>query len=201
MLRLSPRGGIAASICGIEETRRQRVKRSIGRVAWCTSGSEIIPMYKVTWFVSALFVFSLPTVAISDEYKWIGQITEDGAALSYAIAESDAIKIDFHCERKTRNIVVNFEHEPKDAIDGMRVTMRLTVRGRDPGVAFDIPASGRRLELDDKFVFQGNTRMSPQLRRILAEGGTLLVAIAGQTEEIPLKGIGVATRQLFAYCP
>ena len=148
-----------------------------------------------------LFVFCVAPLARAHEYKWIGQITEDGSALSYAIPASDAIKLDFHCERKTRNIVVNFEHEPKDAIEGMSVSMRLSLRGRDAGLAVDIPASGRRLELDDKFVFQGNTRMSPQLRRILSEGGALLVSVGGQTEEIPLKGIAAATRQLFASCP
>jgi len=156
---------------------------------------------KRTSFAFLFLAAAAGVPAIADEFKWIGQITEDGSALSYAIPQSDAIKLDFHCERKTRNIVVNFEHEPKNAKDGMQVMMRLSVRGRDTGISADIPATGRRSELDDKFIFQGNIRMSPQLRRILSEGGTLLVAIAGQTEEIPLKGIAGAGRQLFASCP
>jgi hypothetical protein len=123
------------------------------------------------------------------------------AFLRRQASPSDAIKIDFQCERKTRKIAVNFEHEPKDAKDGIRITMRLSVRGRDPGIGADIPAAGQRLELDDKFLLQGETRMSPQLRRILAEGGTLLVMVDGLTEEIPLKGISQAARQLFASCP
>jgi len=159
-------------------------------------------MRKIVRLIAPLVTVSLAISSLAaDEFKWIGQITEDGSALSYAIPQSDAIKLDFHCERKTRNIIVNFEHEPKNAKDGMQVTMRFSVRGRDAGISADIPATGRRSELDDKFIFQGNIRMSPQLRRILSEGGTLLVAIAGQTEEIPLKGIAGAGRQLFASCP
>jgi hypothetical protein len=156
---------------------------------------------KRTILALCFLVASAESFCVASDYRWIGQITEDGAALSYAIPQSDAIKLEFHCERKTRNIVVNFEYEPKDAKDGMRVTMRLSVHGRDAGIGTDIPATGKRSDLDDKFIFQGEMRMSPQLRRVLSEGGTLLVTIAGQTEEIPLKGIASAGRQLFASCP
>lgn len=139
--------------------------------------------------------------ASASEYRWIGQITEDGAALSYAIPESDGIKIDFHCDRKTRAIVVNYDHEPKAAKDGGKFDLQLSVRGRDAGLSVKIAAIGRRLELDDLFVLQGQTRMTPALRRLLAEGGTLLVQVDGKAEEIPLKGITAAAKQLFASCP
>lgn len=43
--------------------------------------------------------------------------------------------------------------------------------------------------------------MSLDLRRLLSEGGTLLVTVNGQTEEIPLTGIAKQTRFLFASCP
>lgn len=156
-------------------------------------------------FVCSLFSLAALGLAFpacaADEYKWIGQISEDGAALSYAIPASDAIRIDFHCDRKTRKLVVNFEHEPKTAKDRMQFTVRLSVRGRGPGVSVDIPMKGERLELDDKFVLQGETRMSPQLRRILSEGGTLLLAVDDRTEEIPLTGVAQAARQLLASCP
>lgn len=135
------------------------------------------------------------------EYRWIGQITEDGSALSYAIPESDGIKIDFHCDRKTRAIVVNYAREPKAAKDGGKFNIRVSVRGRDPGLNVTIAATGQRLELDDLFVLQGQTRMTPALRRLLAEGGTLLVEVDGRPEEIPLKGIAAAAKQLFASCP
>ena len=140
-------------------------------------------------------------VSTASEYKWMGQITEDGARLVYGIPNSDGIQLDFHCERKTRRIVVVFFHEPKEAQNGMRRTVRLMVIGRDPGLAVEISATGRRDELDDRFVFQGETRMSPQLRRILSEGGTLIAAIDADAAEIPLKDIAKETRQLFASCP
>jgi hypothetical protein len=149
--------------------------------------------------LAGLLILAKP--AHADEYKWMGQVTEDGARLVYGIPNSDGIQLDFHCERKTRKIVVVFFHEPKQAANEMRRTIRLTVSGRDAGVAADILAVGRRDELDDRFVFQGETRMSPQLRRILSEGGTLRVAVGSDNVEIPLKGIAKETRQLFASCP
>jgi hypothetical protein len=150
----------------------------------------------------ALVFCGYVSVSAASEYKWIGQITEDGAALSYAIPQSDAIRIDFHCDRKTRKIVVNFEHEPQAAKDGMQATLWLSLRGRDPRVdAVNIPMTGKRLELDDKFVFQGETRMTPQLRLILSSDGVLLVTLGSQSEEIPLEGAAQAARQLFGSCP
>lgn len=149
-------------------------------------------------FATFLFVFASSGLA-AQEYKWIGQITEDGAALSYAISESDGIKLDFHCDRKTKLIVVNYEHEPRNARDGMRLPLRLSLKARDASVT--IPATGQRLELDDRFVLQGETRMNPQLRRIFAEVGSLLVSVEGSDEEIPLNGVARAARQLLASCP
>jgi len=143
-------------------------------------------------YLALLFVTTVATAtgspAAASDYKWIGQITEDGAALSYAIPESDAIKLDFHCDRKTKKIVVNYEHEPKDAKDGIKRTLRLSRKGNDAVASVNIAMTGERLELDDKFLFQGETQMSPQLRRILSEGGTLLATVNGQPDEIPLNG-------------
>jgi hypothetical protein len=141
------------------------------------------------------------SLATASDYKWIGQITEDGTALSYAIPESDAIKLDFHCDRKTKIIIVNYEHEPKVASDGIRHTISLSLKGGGTGTGVNIPAIGQRLELDDKFLLQGETRMSPQLRRLLVEGGDLLISVDGRSEEIPLKGVAQAARQLLASCP
>ena len=151
-------------------------------------------------FLFVPFIFIAGSAAASD-YKWIGQITEDGASLMYAIPESDGVLLDFHCDRKTKLIVVNFEHEPKEAKDGMQVAVRFSVRGLEANTAISIQMKGERLELDDKFLFQGETRMTSQLRRILAEGGTLLVTVANRAAEIPLKGVALAARQLLASCP
>lgn len=136
---------------------------------------------------------------MASEYKWIGQVTEDGAALGFAIPESDAIKLDFHCDRKTKKIVVNYAHEPKDAKDGMRLEAQLSLRGQKSGVK--ISMKGERLELDDTFLLQGEILMSPQLRQIFASTGVLLVAVNGHAEEIPLKDISQAARQLRSSCP
>jgi hypothetical protein len=158
-------------------------------------------MKKIAWGACALFVLAFSPAQAADEYKWIGQITEDGAALSFAIPQSDASKLDFHCDRRTKKIVVNYEHEPKDPRDGMKLTLQLSRKGNAAAANVNIATTGQRLELDDKFLLQGEIRMSPQLRRILSEGGTLLATVNGQTDEIPLDGAMQAARRLFASCP
>jgi hypothetical protein len=168
---------------------------------WLRLGPLAARIAAMTKWALVLFATCVQaTQVFASDYKWIGQITEDGAALSYAIPESDAIKLDFHCDRKTKQIVVNYEHEPKDARDGMKLTLRLSRKGNE-AANVSIATTGQRLELDDKFLLQGETRMSPQLRRILSEGGTLLAAVNGQTDEIPLDGAAQAARRLFASCP
>ncbi len=151
-------------------------------------------------FAAAALGVAFPAFAVS-EYRWIGRANEAGASLSYAIPESDAIKLDFHCERSTKRILVSYEHEPKGAKEGMKITLRLSRKGGDASGSVSIPAAGQRLELDDKFLFEGETRMSPALRRILADEGTLLVSADGHVENIPLKGVSRAARPLIASCP
>lgn len=148
-----------------------------------------------------VFLVSCVLPVRADEYKWLGNQDEEAATLSYAIPESDALKIDFRCERKTRRVTVTFEHEPPVAKDGIRATIRLTSRETSADVVVNVPATGERLELDDKFVFQGETPMSGNLRRILLDGKVLVVAIDGRREEIPLKGAAQAARHLLATCP
>lgn len=156
---------------------------------------------KKALFAFFLWGLSMGAAAAADDYRWIGQITEDGAALRYGIPESDAIKIDFHCDRATKKIAVSYEHEPKDAKDGMRLALRLSVKGRGATDSVAVAVTGERLALDDKFVLQGEIRTSPPLRRILAAEGVLLVEAGGLAEEIPLKGAARAARQLLASCP
>ena len=83
----------------------------------------------------------------------------------------------------------------------MKLTLQLSRKGNAAAANVNIATTGQRLELDDKFLLQGEIRMSPQLRRILSEGGTLLATVNGQTDEIPLDGAMQAARRLFASCP
>lgn len=149
----------------------------------------------------AVFLASAILPVRADDYKWLGNEDDEAATLSYAIPESDAIRIDFRCERKTRRVTVTFEHEPPVAKDRVRVTIRLSAQGIGADTAVSVPAMGERLELDDRFVFQGEIAMSGNLRRILLEGKALVVTVGGQREEISLKGAAQAARHLLAACP
>lgn len=151
-------------------------------------------------FSAVLACAAAPAIA-ADEYRWHGHITEEGGALSYAIPDSDGIKLDFHCERKTRKIVVTYEHEPQGIKDKDKVFVRFSLRGRNPGPALTLHAAAERLDLNDTFILVGETRMGADLRQLLTEGGTLLVTVNGRSEEIPLAGIAKQTRYLFAACP
>lgn len=151
--------------------------------------------------LSAFFAFAVSPVIAADEYRWLGEKIEDGAVLRYAIPESDAVQLDFQCERKSGKLIVTLEHEPIVAKDGVKVDFLLKRLHTGPKDEIRIRATGHRLELDDKFILEGETRMLAKLRRILEGGGTLIVRVEDGALEIPLKGAAAAARHLFAACP
>lgn len=159
-------------------------------------------MNKIIWLACLLFLAGLTVMSkAADQYKWIGQVTEDGASLSYAIPDSDAIRLELRCERRSGRIVVTLEHEPVVAKTGVMVGLSLQALGTGPKDVVRIRTTGQRLELGDTFILQGETRMSAVLRRILMEGRTLVVSVEDGSEEIPLSGAAQAARQLLASCP
>lgn len=155
-------------------------------------------------FAVYLFVLcaSLASQALaqSDDYKWIGQKTEDGASLPYAIPESDAVTIGFYCNTKTRRVTLSFEHEPINPKNGVKVNINLDLLGGGDTKSVTVPTTGQRLELDDKFVLEGETALSADLQRILTSEGTLVILVEDGTMEIPLAGAKAEARHLIAAC-
>lgn len=151
-------------------------------------------------FVLFAAAILLPGVSFADDYKWIGQKTEDGASLLYAIPESDAVTIGFYCNTKTRRVTVSFEHEPTGAKDDVMVKINLALLGGDAKRSVTVQTARQRLELDDKFVLEGETTLSADLQRILTTEGTLVIAVEDGTQEIPLAGAKTEARHLLSAC-
>ncbi len=138
------------------------------------------------------------SAARAQEMRWIGDSYEEGASLIYGIPESDAALLAFHCDRDSRIVAVSLEYEPVDAEDGVEVDVELALLGGSPRVL--IRTGGIRLEVDDKFVLEGETELTDTLQQLLASDGTLLVTVEDGAQEIPLAGAREAARHLFAAC-
>jgi hypothetical protein len=128
--------------------------------------------------------------------RWIALGSPERSALVYGTPDSDDLVIGFACLHATRQIAVAFTHEPLGAKDGMRVGIELS--SESTHIALD--ATGQRLALDDIFLLEAKTTLSPALRRILTKGRTLTVMVQDGVEEIPLQGAAKAAADLIEAC-
>jgi hypothetical protein len=148
--------------------------------------------------LAAALAVSLALEAAADDgrRRWIAVSGPQVSSLMYGTPDSDDVHIGFTCRRATRQITVAFAHEPVGAKDGMRLGIELWSEGGR--VMLD--AAGRRMQLDDLFVLEATTTLSPALRRILTEGKTLSVMVQDGVEEIPLEGAARAAAGLMEAC-
>jgi len=150
----------------------------------------------VLLLASALTILPALEAAAQDGRRWIALGSEQSSALVYGTPDSDDLVISFACMPATRQVKVAFTHEPVGAKDGMRIGMELFSEGG----RLMLDATGERLQLDDIFVLEAKTTLSPALRRLLTEGRTLSVMVQDGVEEIPLDGAAEAAAGLIAAC-
>lgn len=148
--------------------------------------------------VLSLATFTSTSITSAQQMRWIGDRYEEGASLVYGFPDSDGVLLAFYCDRASRTVAVSLEYEPMKAEDGVEIDVNLALLGGGPRVSLRM--IGLRLEIDDKFVLEGETEPAAALQRLLASKGTLVVTVEDGEQEIPLAGAGEAARELFAAC-
>jgi hypothetical protein len=144
--------------------------------------------------VAALIVS--PALGAEPGRSWIAWSDEKVARLAYGTPESDDMVVGFICTRATRQLTVAFAHEPVGARDGMRIGMELFSEGG----RVTLEATGERLQLDDIFLLEAKTTLTPALRGVLTKGRTLSVTVQDGVDEIPLQGAAEAAADLVEAC-
>jgi len=144
----------------------------------------------------AVMLPCLAAPASADNVTWFGNRHEDGASLVYGIPDSGYGQIVLSCEAGDDDLTFVYEHQPNDPKDGVEVDVILSAGDLE----ISVPTTGSRLEIDDTFILEGQTKLDDKLRNILQASGTMIVTVEDGTAEYPLDGAADAARDLIEVC-
>lgn len=159
-------------------------------------------MKKITRLLSASALSALVLMsahrpsAAEEELTWIGWVGEGAASLAYGLAESDYVLLSLACEKPGGPVLVYFPHEPEGARDGARYQLILETGSR----AATIETTGRRMEMDDLFILEGELQSGEELKALLGGTESLKISVAEHVTELPLATVGEAAREFLAVC-
>lgn len=154
-------------------------------------------MHKMTMKVLAMAALTLAaaSVAQAQERSWQSRQAEDGVFLSYGAPDSDDTILAFSCRLPGRRFRVSYEGAATPVRPGREVSVefaseagRVTLRMR--GEPNEMGAN----------LLSARPNFTQALRRLLAEGSTLRVTVAGQTNRIPLAGAQPGVAALATAC-
>ncbi len=145
---------------------------------------------------SALAVAPALATAAEQGRSWMAVGSPERFVMSYATPQTDDGVLSLSCTRATKEIGIAFVHEPVGAKDGMRISIDLISEGGN----VLLQAEGHRLLLDDVFVLEARTPLTPALQRVLTQGLTLTLMVQDGSAEVPLEGAGKAMAALIEAC-
>jgi len=159
-------------------------------------------MKKITRLLSASALSAIVLMSAhrpsdaEEELTWIGWVGEGAASLAYGLAESDYVLLSLACEKAGGPVLVYFPHEPEGAKDGASYRLILETGGR----AATIETTGRRMEMDDLFILEGELQSGEELKALLGGTGTMKISIGEDVTELPLAASSEAVGEFLAVC-
>ncbi|MBN9251025.1 MAG: hypothetical protein BGO03_09350 [Mesorhizobium sp. 61-13] len=150
--------------------------------------------------LNALFAAGLllaPSVASADEVKWFVLPGEtEGAVLIYGTPDSGYAPLSFRCNGKGGALDVVIEHEPINAVDGVKVEALLSAGD----IEIPVATTGTRLDMDDLFILEGQTPLDKRFQDMITFSGPLIMTFEDGAEEHPLEGASDPAREFFKLC-
>lgn len=150
--------------------------------------------------LNALFAAGLlfaPSVASADEVKWFVLPGEtEGAVLIYGTPDSGYAPLSFRCDGKGGALDVVIEHEPINAVNGVKVEAFFSAGDIEIAMA----TTGTRLDMDDLFILEGQTPLDKRFQDMITSSGQLIMTIEDGAEEYPLDGARDAASEFFKLC-
>lgn len=143
-----------------------------------------------------LLVMVMAGSAQAEELRWQTRQSAEGVMLAYEQPETDYQPVFFACRLPDRRLLISLEHSRERVRAGREA--EVTFASEAGRVVFRLRAE--RMELNDQILLRGEAPFDPALVRLLAEGRTLRVTIAGETERFPLTGARQGAMALGAAC-
>lgn len=138
-----------------------------------------------------------PSIASADEVKWFVLPGEtEGAVLIYGTPDSGYAPLSFRCDGKGGALDVVIEHEPINAVNGVKVEAFFSAGDIEIAVA----TTGTRLDMDDLFILEGQTPFDKRFQDMIASSGQLIMTTEDGAEEYPLEGARDPAREFLKLC-
>ncbi len=134
--------------------------------------------------------------AAEEKRRWIVVAEPDFVTLMYGTPNSGDVPLNLSCHRKGEPLSFSFNHEPRNARNGIKVAVTLSANG----IKVTVPTIGERMEMDGQFIVQGHVPLDDRLKKILTSGGVMKVSAGRKSMSIPLEGLAEAARDLLARC-
>lgn len=138
-----------------------------------------------------------PSIASADEVKWFVLPGEtEGAVLIYGTPDSGYAPLSFRCDGKAAALDVVIEHEPINAVNGVKVEAFFSAGDIEIAMA----TTGTRLDMDDLFILEGQTPLDERFQDLITSSGPLTMTIEDGAEEYPLEGVRDPAREFLKLC-
>jgi hypothetical protein len=126
--------------------------------------------------------------------RWQHRDSGNGPLLAWEKPDTDDQPFALACNATTRHLRVSYLHKP-DRQSG-DVPLELSAEGG----RVQLTMRGERVELNDMFVLSSETRLTPELARVLTQGRTLTLRVRGRAINIPLAGSAEGVAALMRQC-
>ena len=149
-------------------------------------------MTKTAWLAVAVVLAGAPP-AQAEELRWQTRQSADGVVLAYEQPDTDFQPVFLGCALPQRRFTVSL-----DQARGVPPGREVPVEFASEAGRVTLRLRAESTELGD--MLRAELLFDPSLGRVLAEGRTLRITVAGRTDRMPLAGTRSGVAALAAAC-
>ncbi len=149
-------------------------------------------MTKTGWLAAAVLLAALPP-ARAEDLRWQTRQSAEGVVLAYEQPDTDFQPIFLGCALPERRFTVSL-----DQARGVPPGQEVAVEFASEAGRVTLRLRSESTELGD--ILRASMPFDPALGRLLAEGRTLRLTVAGRTDRMPLTGTRSGVTALAAAC-
>ncbi len=120
----------------------------------------------------------------AEHLRWQLRGDAESVVLAYVMPETDVPPLLLACRQRSGEVSIGLERGGTELWDGMQAVATFTPEGG----RIAPPMRAERMKRNDQFLLHGRTAPDSDLIRLLAEGRTFTISVAGETRCIPLAG-------------
>ena len=155
-----------------------------------------VAMARTAWLAASFALVAASAAQAQPEVlRWQVRQAEEGVVVAYEQPDTDFQPVYFMCRRAGRRLSVML-----DQAHGVPPGRDTLVEFASEGGRFALRMRAEQSEPNEPIILRGGTAYDPAVARMLGEGRTLRVTVAGSTDRFPLVGARQGASLLGAAC-